>query len=519
MFRFVKKYKKIILLCIGCIVLAGSVFFVRTYVVQKTANAKRAICKDCNILLISLDTCGASHMSTYGYERETTPNLTALANTGVLFANSHANANWTLPSHVSMFTGLYPFVHNVVLSYDTFLRSDIPLLPEVLQTQGYETVFFAPQDETSIAREHVYSRGVSYWDNTYWEYRLKEKEYFTLALNKLEENAKLNKKTFLFYHTFACHSPYLTEDEPLLYTENTVPDLPLKDSEIFNAPFTPEYYQFLLTRLPQGVKDDDFKIAPTEIHTFLQQLQNAGSFAVAEAIYERAKEKNFWGETRFNDYEEDFRYWDKINMKKMEDILFVRAIYDQVVHKVDYDLFATLREVRTTATWKNNTIVIITADHGEEFMEHDYFSHKTLYEFNTHVPFVMLIPGVTKRTIQEHVQSVDITPTILDIVGIQHAFAFNGTSVLPLVFGGSLGNRLILAEGQANAQPNILTIREGDWKVFVYKNTDGTLLPYEFYNTKKDPAEQTNILGENIDRAKAMITRYRSLKEKSFLMK
>jgi arylsulfatase A-like enzyme len=66
-----------------------------------------------NLILITIDTCRADRLSCYGYERETTPNLDRLASEGVLFENTRTCVPITLPSHVSILTGLYPTFHGV----------------------------------------------------------------------------------------------------------------------------------------------------------------------------------------------------------------------------------------------------------------------------------------------------------------------------------------------------------------------------------------------------------------------
>src|SRR3989344_4435924 len=71
-------------------------------------------CKDCNVILVLLDTLGTNHLPCYGYERDTAPILCAFAKENVMFQNAYSNATWTLPSHVSAFTGLYPETHNVI---------------------------------------------------------------------------------------------------------------------------------------------------------------------------------------------------------------------------------------------------------------------------------------------------------------------------------------------------------------------------------------------------------------------
>ncbi|HUT84328.1 MAG TPA: sulfatase-like hydrolase/transferase, partial [Thermodesulfobacteriota bacterium] len=72
-----------------------------------------------NIILITLDTVRADHVSCYGYERQTTPNLDAFSREGVLYKNAYATASWTLPSHASIFTGMYPTKHGAHFNTDS----------------------------------------------------------------------------------------------------------------------------------------------------------------------------------------------------------------------------------------------------------------------------------------------------------------------------------------------------------------------------------------------------------------
>ncbi|MBW2135836.1 MAG: sulfatase-like hydrolase/transferase, partial [Deltaproteobacteria bacterium] len=66
-----------------------------------------------NIIMIVMDTVGAKHMSLYGYHRRTTPNLEEIAKESTFYSRCYAPGNWTLSSHASLFTGLYPSEHLV----------------------------------------------------------------------------------------------------------------------------------------------------------------------------------------------------------------------------------------------------------------------------------------------------------------------------------------------------------------------------------------------------------------------
>jgi hypothetical protein len=80
-----------------------------------------------NVLLISVDTLRADHLGCYGYERDTSPGFDRLARDGVVFENAMSTCPWTLPSHTSLLTGLYPAEHGVQEDTTT-LGSDVPTL-------------------------------------------------------------------------------------------------------------------------------------------------------------------------------------------------------------------------------------------------------------------------------------------------------------------------------------------------------------------------------------------------------
>src|SRR5581483_5834575 len=80
---------------------------------HELARLPAAAAKAPNVLLVVVDTLRADHLSTYGYARPTSPELTAIANQGVLFENAIAPSSWTLPSHASILTGRYPHDHHV----------------------------------------------------------------------------------------------------------------------------------------------------------------------------------------------------------------------------------------------------------------------------------------------------------------------------------------------------------------------------------------------------------------------
>jgi len=94
-----------------------------------------------SIVLVTIDTLRADHVSSYGYERTTTPNLDALAAGGARFETAYAVSSTTLPSHATLFTSRYPDEHGVTKN-GVALPADVPTLAEHLSAAGWETVAF-----------------------------------------------------------------------------------------------------------------------------------------------------------------------------------------------------------------------------------------------------------------------------------------------------------------------------------------------------------------------------------------
>src|SRR5205085_344800 len=110
-----------------------------------------------NVVLISLDSLRADHVGAYGYKRDTTPSFDRLAREGVLFRNTISTSSWTLPTHLTMFTGRSQLAHGVF--EDTRVLSPaVPTLGEIFHAAGYATAGFA--SGPYVAGHYGYDRGM-----------------------------------------------------------------------------------------------------------------------------------------------------------------------------------------------------------------------------------------------------------------------------------------------------------------------------------------------------------------------
>jgi arylsulfatase A-like enzyme len=182
-----------------------------------------------------------------------------------------------------------------------------------------------------------------------------------------------------------------------------------------------------------------------------------------------------------------------------EDLNHMIALYDGEIRYVDSYigmLLAKLEELNLT----NNTLIILTADHGEEFLEHGSNMHgKTLYDEVIHVPLIIKYPPLIPagRTISEVVSTISIMPTILDILGIPLKEEVQGKSLLPLITGkGNYDGREVYSETEMYIP--LKSVRTQEFKFIYNMETQEE----ELYNLKSDPGEQTNLIDQDIASAR-----------------
>lgn len=156
-----------------------------------------------NVILISLDTLRADHLSCYGYHRQTSPNIDRLATQGTVFIDAASCSNWTLPSHMSMLTGLYSgetgYVPGNALS-NTFLADEVTPIASYLRTMNYKTAGL--HNGGYVSEFFGFDKGFNLYKNTSKEIN----NAMGQVLKWLRDNK--DDKFFLFFHTYEVHAPY-----------------------------------------------------------------------------------------------------------------------------------------------------------------------------------------------------------------------------------------------------------------------------------------------------------------------
>jgi len=159
-----------------------------------------------NVVLISLDTLRADHVGTYGYPKETTPNLDRFAETGIVFLNNYAQAPNTAPSHTSILSSLYPSVAGV-WEHGGVLDPNVPMLAETFKEAGFSTAAFVQLPSATYERGFDVYTGLSHGAS------LRRRAEASMDSVREWVSEQTEQPFFLFLHTYAVHLPYSPSEE------------------------------------------------------------------------------------------------------------------------------------------------------------------------------------------------------------------------------------------------------------------------------------------------------------------
>ncbi|MFH1435477.1 MAG: sulfatase, partial [Pseudomonadota bacterium] len=184
-------------------------------------------------------------------------------------------------------------------------------------------------------------------------------------------------------------------------------------------------------------------------------------------------------------------------VKTDEDLKYVVSQYDAGIRYVDH-LMGEFFELLRSEGLLDNTILIITSDHGDEFYEHGNCDHiKSVYEELIHVPLIIRIPGFRAVRIQQQVPaSTGILPTVLGMVGIEDEAAIERNNLLQFLTKRSFSIPFVVSETgwsfKGRGRKYWRCVRTGKWKQVYFKNVRGQE-SYELYDMVNDPGEKKNV--------------------------
>ena len=366
---------------------------------SQVANLPRAAAGAQNVLLIVWDTVRAANTSLHGYRRPTTPNLIRLASRGVRFDRAFASSSWTLPSHASMLTGRWP--HELRVGWKTPVRDDVPVLAGYLASHGYATAgFVANLDYCS--RETGLARGFAHYEDFPYSFVDTFKRYIALgrridaSLWTSTVDAWVERMTGYWYDL-----------------------IPRSKEHLKNADAINDAFLGWLGKQPRKGRP---------FFAFL-------NYNDAHSPYE-VPDKSIPGfglrprSSRERQAIEDFIMIDKTTLS-VDHVQMATDVYDDCIAYLDGRLGLLLDELSRQGVLEN-TLVVVTSDHGEHLGDHGLFFHGgSLYRQLVQVP--LLIVGNKEvpagRTVAEPVSLRDLPASIIDLLGLGPDHGFAGRSV------------------------------------------------------------------------------------------
>jgi arylsulfatase A-like enzyme len=219
-----------------------------------------------DLVLISIDCLRADHVGTYGYDRDTTPNLDALARDGVVFEDAASVSSWTLPTHMSMLTGVLPTQHG--LRRDQKRLPSVPYLPELLGRSGYETIGIV--SSLLLTPTFGYDQG---FDRYHALVDVPAPALVDTAIREMTGRDRGSR--FLFLHLFDAHWPYSPSPELLTRFGRRPKDISelLKKVIDRRPPSTPEDIEGL-----KSLYDAEIYAIDRELGRLFDALKQAGRY-------------------------------------------------------------------------------------------------------------------------------------------------------------------------------------------------------------------------------------------------
>jgi len=411
-------------------------------------------------VLITIDCLRADHLSCYGYERKTSPFMDFLSAKGIKFENAFANGPFTTASFLSILASAYPLEFKNQLP----LPPNAILISEVLQKKGIQTA--AIHSNPYLSAFYGYNRGWHYFQD-FLSNNLNRKLKRRGGLMRLIRNA-LPKKISELYGLTAVF---------LGFTKN------YEDAEAI----TKCAFSWLN-------KHKDFPF-----FLWLHYMDLHEPYLIFDAKFERKYSKKI---SRLS----QVKFLKDTAQKEVrpKGIRGITDIYDDKLSYVDHNiekLFHYLNREGLT----DHTLIILTSDHGQEFLDHGCLGHTArFYDEHLHIPLLLSGPDIKSQVNSSLVSLLDIAPTILNFYGIAAPKDYRGHNLL-----STPTKRLIISEASHNEEGVYISghkifaskfrtysIRTEKWKYIRGKKQ------CELYNLEKDPKETKNVIDEEEAKAK-----------------
>ena len=349
-----------------------------------------------NVLLVSIDSLRPDHLGCYGYAYATSPTLDRLAAEGVRFEQAVSTTSWTLPAHAALFTGLYDAGHGLVENGLRLAESQVTLA-EVLRKNGWQTAGFF---------------GGPYLHPTFGVGQ--GFEHYQSCMSALPDEA----------------SEEAVRNESHAHASSAHRDV----------------------TGPRTVDEFDRWLSKADERPFFAfvHLWDVHYDYMAPPEYVALFDADYQGDLSGADFMRNARIAPGMDAR---DLRHLMALYDAEIRFTDDALKQILKRIEASGR-AADTIVVVTADHGEEFFEHGGKGHqRTLYEEVLRIPLVVHWPGKLGAAAGaeplapvQQVRLVDVMPTLLALCGVADVPTMCGRDLSPLLRGGSLPPEPALAE-------------------------------------------------------------------------
>jgi arylsulfatase A-like enzyme len=368
-----------------------------------------------NVLLVVLDTLRADRLSLYGYERKTSPLLELLASDGVRFDAARTTAPWTLPAHGSIMTGKLPSQMGAQFVKPLDLKS--PTLAEYLGSHGYSTAGFVG-NVFYCSRETGLATGFTHYE----DYELQTLD--VLLMTRLGENALTGCFWLIAWVRSTLHSDALAPLERFVQKSIIQSDIYLPIRRKNAATINRAFLNWL-----SGRRDRQ-----RPFFAFLNY------FDTHTPYYPPHRGVPPFGPRPSTAADRDVLFdWANLDQSKLPMRYHVLAQngYDEAILYLDGRLLQLFLALENQGDL-DNTLVIVTADHGEGFGEHGVWTHaRSLYLPEIHVPLILLPQRSRplRGVVTEPVSLSDIPATIVDFAGLSSGSPFGGNSLALRVEG------------------------------------------------------------------------------------
>ncbi len=372
------------------------------------------------VVLWVIDTLRADHLSTYGYEADTSPQLDRFAADAVTYDRGVAQSSWTRPSVTSILTGQLLHRHGVYDKRDA-LSGDAITLPEILHDAGYTTAAFLTNGNLRrVGLEQGFSTFRQFPEGRAKEFHQPAQGVVDVALRWLDRNA--GQPAFVYLHLTDPHLPYIP-------APGFEPSSPVEDASIGTL--------------------------------------------------------------------EGFRAAVRARRRETQDLL---KLYDAEIRQVD-DAFGRLMDGLERRGLYEDSLVVVSADHGEEFLDHGDWQHgKSLYAEQLGVPMVIRwpqgqSPHAPGSRVSDLAAHVDLMPTVLAAVGVTPS---------PQIQGRDLA--------RSSSRPTLTELEDRyratlDERYKLLTDVEGN--PLALYDNQRDPGDQVDVLGSHV----AVVEYHRRLQE------